>query len=169
MSVADPDPTLETLAELMSRRLGGRQLACAESFTAGALCQALVSVEGSGNWFRGGLVSYQSNVKQELLGVRPGPVVEESAAREMAAGVARLLRADAAVATTGVAGPASQDGRPPGVVIIGWCVDGRTGAETLELPGDPRDIVSRGTRAALAFLSTALVEATDGSNWVPPA
>ncbi len=158
MSTADTDPTLSTLAELMARRLDGRTVACAESFTAGTLCQALASVEGSGDWFRGGVVSYQADVKHEVLGVRPGPVVEESAAREMAAGVARLLGADAAVATTGVAGPDPQDGRPPGVVVVGWFVDGRAGAETLEVPGDPEDVISRGARAALARLSAALVD-----------
>ena len=161
------DPTLTTLAELMSRRLDGRTVACAESFTAGLLCQSLATVEGSGEWFRGGIVTYQAQVKHDVLGVRPGPVVEEDAAIDMAVGTARLLGSDAAVATTGVAGPTIQDGRPPGVVVIGWVVDGRTGAETMQFGGEPVEIIHRGVRAALARLSAALVDAVDRATCSP--
>ncbi|UDY37461.1 CinA family protein [Dermatobacter hominis] len=156
MEPAGPDRSLTTLAELAAQRLQGRTLACAESFTAGLLCQAMASVESSSDWFRGGLVSYQSRVKHEVLGVRPGPVVAEAAARDMAVGVARLLDADIAVATTGVAGPTEQDGRPPGEVVIGWMVDGHVGAETLHIPGDPETVIERGARAAIVRLTAAL-------------
>ena len=156
MEHAGPDQSLTALAELAARRLRGRTLACAESFTAGLLCQTMASVEESSDWFRGGVVSYQSEVKHAVLGVGPGPVVAESAAEEMAVGVARLLGADVAIATTGVAGPPEQDGRPPGEVVIGWVVDGRIGSETLHIPGDPETVIERGTRAAIARLTAAL-------------
>jgi nicotinamide-nucleotide amidase len=161
MTDTGPDDSLTTLAELASRRLHGRTLACAESFTAGLLCQSMAAVEGSADWFRGGIVSYQSEVKHAVLGVRPGPVVAESAARDMAVGVARLLSADVAVATSGVAGPTEQDGRPPGEVVIGWVVDGRIGAETMHIPGDAEMVIERGTRAAIVRLTAALAGEAD--------
>ena len=156
MDAAGVDQSLTALAELAAQRLHGRTLACAESFTAGLLCQAMASVESSADWFRGGVVSYQSKVKHDVLRVRPGPVVAEAAAKDMAVGVARLMEADAAVATTGVAGPTEQDGRPPGEVVIGWVVDGHIGAETLHIPGDPETVIERGARAAIARLTAAL-------------
>ena len=79
----------------------------------------LTTVPGASDWFAGGVVTYGSDVKRALLGVGPGPVVSEQAAREMALGVARLLGADVGLSLTGVAGPASQDDQPPGTVFIG--------------------------------------------------
>jgi nicotinamide-nucleotide amidase len=150
------EPSLSELAEGAARRLRGRCVACAESFTAGLLCQSLASVERSSDWFCGGVVAYRSRIKHDVLGVRPGPVVTEEAARDMAVGVARLLGADVAVATTGVAGPTEQDGRPPGHVVVGWVVEGRIGSRTLHIEGGPRTVVERGARAALVLLAAAL-------------
>jgi nicotinamide mononucleotide (NMN) deamidase PncC len=48
-----------------------------------------------------------------------------SAAEEMVRGVAMLLDAEVAVATTGVAGDHSEDGSPPGTVYIATYVDGQ--------------------------------------------
>jgi PncC family amidohydrolase len=155
------DDSVAALAELMSRRRGGRTVACAESFTAGLLSQALASVEGSGEWFAGGVVTYTTASKRSVLGVRAGSVVSEGCAVQMALGAARLFGTDAAVATTGVAGPSEQDGRAPGTVVIGWCVDGVHGAQLLELPGSPEQVIHRGVRAALTSLSGALTHALD--------
>ena len=69
--------------------------------------------------FRGGVVSYASEVKFDLLDVSPGPVVNEPAAVEMAEGVQRLLGADVGLGLTGVAGPTEQDDVPVGTVCIG--------------------------------------------------
>ena len=96
--------------------LDGRQLACAESCTAGLLMQRFASTDGASRWFRGGVVAYQPATKFGPLEVTPGPVVSKRAAREMAAGVAKLLDAQVAVATTGAAGPEPLEGAPPGTV-----------------------------------------------------
>lgn len=153
------DDSVAALAELMARRRSGRSIACAESFTAGLLSQALASVEGSGDWFAGGVVTYTVASKRSVLGVRAASVVSEGCAVQMALGAARLFGTHAAVATTGVAGPGDQDGRPPGTVIIGWSVDGAHGAHTLELPGGAEQVIHRGVRAALTALSGALTHA----------
>jgi nicotinamide-nucleotide amidase len=153
------DETSVALAELMAQRRGDRRIACAESFTAGLLCQTLAAVEGAGSWFSGGVVTYRPEQKRSLLGVRAASVVSEQAATEMAVGATQLFGTAAAVATTGVAGPGVSDGEPPGTVVIGWCVDGVVGATTLHLPGRPGEVVLRGTRAALGALARALGDA----------
>lgn len=112
------DDTMESVVlELLRQR--GLTLATAESLTGGMVGSRLCDVPGASEVYLGGVVSYAAAVKHELLGVPEGPVVTEAAARAMAAGVRSLLGADVAVAATGVAGPAEQEGRPPGTVCLG--------------------------------------------------
>ena len=145
-------------AERVGKLLRGRTLAAAESCTAGLVAQALAATEGSMDWFRGGLVAYQSGVKRELLGVGPGPVVTERTACEMALGATRLFTADVAVSVTGVAGPEALDGVEPGVVIVGVATDGTATALEHRLRGDPATICLQAAEAALDDLAHWLGE-----------
>lgn len=101
----------------------GRTLAVAESLTGGALAATIVSVPGASEVFRGGLVTYATELKAALLGVSrrrlaaTGPV-DSQVAQQMAAGAAQACGADYALATTGVAGPGSADGHAAGTVWI---------------------------------------------------
>lgn len=153
-----PGPTDDDvqLADRIGARLGGRRLGCAESFTAGQLAQAFAAAEGSGDWFRGGVVAYRREVKHSVLGVPPGPLVTPETAVAMARGVAQLLDVEVAVASTGAAGPDGLDGAPPGTVVIGWIIDGATGAEVRHLDGDPATVCAHGTTLALALMDQAL-------------
>jgi nicotinamide-nucleotide amidase len=111
------DETMEhAVASLLLAR--GLTLAVAESLTGGLVASRLVNVSGASEWFRGGLVSYASDVKYSLLDVPEGPVVSAAAAAAMATGVAAKLGADVGLAVTGVAGPDSQEGQPPGTVFM---------------------------------------------------
>lgn len=65
------------LATAIVAWLGGRNLACAESCTAGRLSQAFAAVEGAQDWFRGGIVAYQVEVKRALLDVTEESVLNE--------------------------------------------------------------------------------------------
>ena len=114
----------------------GLTLAVAESLTGGLLASRIVAVPGASEWFRGGIVSYATGVKVDLLDVPPGPVVSEGAACAMAAGVRRRLGADVGLSTTGVAGPTEQDGEPPGVVWLGLALGDDVSAIRVQLPGD---------------------------------
>ena len=84
------------------------------------------------------VVSYASEVKFDVLGVPEGPVVTEEAAAAMAEGACRVLGCDVAVATTGVAGPAEQEGLPAGTVFFATTVDGVTETSMIRLPFDRR-------------------------------
>lgn len=105
----------------------GRTVAVAESLTGGAVTEALVAVPGASRCVRGGVVAYATDLKASLLGVpdalldRHGAVHPE-VALAMADGVRERLGADYGLSTTGVAGPAPQDGREPGtfhVAVVG--------------------------------------------------
>ncbi len=108
------------VAALTARSL---TIATAESLTGGLVCAALTEVPGASAVVRGGVVAYATDLKAVVLGVDPdllaaGGAVQEEVARQMALGVCRLLGAAVGVATTGVAGPDPQDGRPVGTVFV---------------------------------------------------
>ena len=153
------DETMESaVAALLS--LGGHSLALAESVTGGLVAARLVNVPGASRWFRGGVVSYASEVKHEVLGVPEGPVVSEGAARAMAEGARRVLRADVGLAVTGVAGPEEQEGRRPGTVIVGLAI-GEAPSEAVEihLPGDRDRVRQYSAISALDLLRRRLLAA----------
>ncbi|GLW08522.1 competence damage-inducible protein A [Microtetraspora sp. NBRC 13810] len=115
---------MTTEAEVLALLVGqGATVAVAESLTGGLLGAALTAVPGASAAFRGGVISYATELKEGLLGVpgdllaREGAVHPEVAAA-MATGVRNLTHATYGVAVTGVAGPEPQDGRPVGTVHV---------------------------------------------------
>ena len=129
-------------AETMEHAVGsllqaqGLTLGLAESVTGGIVAARCTDVPGCSGWFRGGVVSYDSAVKFDLLDVPEGPVVSEQAAAAMASGARRVLGADVGLAVTGVAGPERQDGEPVGTVIFGLDLAGEVSTRRVQLPGD---------------------------------
>ncbi len=91
------DNEINSAAEDAAERLSGRSVACAESFTGGLASQALASVEGSADWFRGGVVAYNTETKRRVLGVGSEPVISERCAVAMARGVRDLMDAEVAI------------------------------------------------------------------------
>jgi nicotinamide-nucleotide amidase len=133
-------------------------LGIAESLTGGLVASRLSTIPGSSDWFRGSIVAYASEVKRELLGVGDGPVVGESAAKEMAVGAARALGADVGLSLTGVAGPTEQDDQPVGTVWIGIASGGEAEAYLVHLPGDREQIRQIATISALDLLRHHLLD-----------
>lgn len=129
------DETMES-AVLDALRQRGWTLALAESLTGGLIGSRLTAVPGASDVFRGGLVSYASDVKFDLLEVPEGPVVSEEAVTAMARGAAKLLGADCAIAVTGVAGPDPLDGEDPGTVWMATLVNGEVEATRVKFPFD---------------------------------
>jgi nicotinamide-nucleotide amidase len=152
----------ESMEDVVARTLSARglTLAVAESLTGGLIASRLVNVPGASNWFRGGIVSYASEVKFDLLQVPEGPVVSHQAARAMAQGVRRLFGADLGLSVTGVAGPEEQDGQSPGTVYVGLDLESETESLVLRLPGDRPRVRAYSAISALDALRRAL-ERTD--------
>jgi nicotinamide-nucleotide amidase len=149
------DQTMEDVvaAQLSSR---GLTLAVAESLTGGLIASRLVNVPGASAWFRGGVVSYASQVKFDVLGVPEGPVVSGEAAEAMAVGVRDLLKSDIGLSVTGVAGPDEQDGQAPGTVFVGLSLGENVANTALRLPGDRPRIRAYSAISALDVLRRAL-------------
>ncbi|GAA1533087.1 CinA family protein [Nocardioides humi] len=142
-------------------------VATAESLTGGRLAARLTDVPGSSAVYAGGVVSYQTHIKIEVLGVpravvdRHG-VVSAECAREMAEGARRLLGTTYALSTTGVAGPDEQEGKPAGTVFVGLAGPAGTRTLALGLSGDRSTIQDATVDAAVAALAEALARSTGG-------
>ncbi|MER0448681.1 CinA family protein [Streptomyces sp. Edi4] len=140
-------------------------LAVAESLTGGLVAAELTSVPGASRVFRGSVTAYATDLKGALLGVDQALLAERGAvdpevASQMAAGVRRALDASWGIATTGVAGPEPQDGRPVGTVYVSAVGPG--GAKktvALRLNGDRAEIRRESVRSVLELLSTELRKA----------
>lgn len=146
------------VAALTSR---GLTVATAESLTGGQLAALFTSVPGASACFVGGVVAYATDVKISVLGVSPAVIeaygaVSAECATAMAAGVRELLGATYALATTGVAGPDSQEGHPAGHVWIACA--GPAGAVTrlLSVTGDRAAVQVASCRDALSVLDGML-------------
>jgi len=148
--------TMESVVIDMLRERG-LTIGMAESLTGGLMGARFTSIPGASDVFRGSIVSYASDVKFSLLGVPEGPVVTEQAAKAMAEGARRALGADVALATTGVAGPAEQEGQPVGTVFLGLAMDGVSEAQRVRLPGDRERIRQYAVISAVDLLRRRLI------------
>jgi len=143
----------------------GQTLAVAESLTGGLVAAEITAAPGASQAFRGSVTAYATELKHELLGVdatllSQRGAVDPQVAGQMAAGVRKALGADWGIATTGVAGPEPQDGKPVGTVFV--AVHGpSTGASdaagggkvtALRLNGDRAEIRMESVRSVLALL-----------------
>jgi nicotinamide-nucleotide amidase len=152
----DDDSMESVVIDMLRER--GLSLGVAESLTGGLMGARFTSVPGASDVFRGGIVSYASDVKFSLLGVPQGPVVSANAAKAMAEGARRALRADVALATTGVAGPTEQEGQPVGTVFLGLAMDGVSEAQRVQLPGDRQRIRQYAVISAVNLLRRRLMQ-----------
>lgn len=154
----DAAPPSETVAERIATAAlrQGVRVGVAESLTSGAIAAALGAATDAGEWFSGGIVAYRSEVKFNILGVPPGPVITAAAARKMASGCARLLGSTATVAVTGAGGPRSQEGQRAGTVFVAVHTDHNEVVQQCWFPGDPATVVENTVEAALALLATQL-------------
>lgn len=159
------DNEINSAAEDAAERLSGRSVACAESFTGGLASQALASVEGSADWFRGGVVAYNTETKRRVLGVGSEPVISERCAVAMARGVRDLMDAEVAISITGVGGPSTQEGNDPGTIIVGWSVRPTdsapaesSGAVQHFVPDEPGEVIKAGVLTALQRLAAVGTE-----------
>ena len=144
-------------AAVHALRERGLTLATAESLTGGGLGEAVTTVPGASAVYVGGVITYATRLKVDLLAV-PSEVVEghgvvsAECASAMAGGVRELVGADVGVATTGVAGPDPQEGKPVGLVYVAVADPAGVVVEELSLTGDRGTIRQATVTAALDLL-----------------
>jgi nicotinamide-nucleotide amidase len=151
----------ETMSEVIGRELvkQNKKLAVAESCTGGYISHLITSVSGSSAYYNGSVTSYSNEIKEKLLGVSRENLekygaVSEQVAREMVEGVKRVMKADYAVATTGIAGPTGgTEEKPVGTVWIAVSGPEKTLVKKYTFIGDQRDRnIVRSGQTALQLL-----------------
>ena len=87
-----------------------KSVATAESCTGGRIAEAIIAIPGASKYFKGGVIAYVDEAKENLLGVDAQIIEEQTAvceevARQMVTGACKVMNTDFAIASTGFAGP----------------------------------------------------------------
>lgn len=119
--IRDDKTMSEEVMELLKQ--SKKSISTAESCTGGYIAASFTEAEGSSSFFKGGVVAYCNEAKNEVLDVETEViekvgVVSEEAVKQMAQNVRKLLKTDYSIATSGILGPASVENKPVGTVWI---------------------------------------------------
>jgi cinA-like protein len=150
----------------------GLSIATAESCTVGSICAQIGRVAGASDYLQGGIIAYQAELKDELLGVplsliEKYHVVSREVAEAMALGISERLHTDIGIASTGIAGPTGGDSiRPVGTVWLAAVWHHPEGDQIrykqLHLIGSRTENIAKATEEAL-YLVIDLLQSTDPS------
>lgn len=152
---ADSETIERVLLDLLAERK--YTIGTAESVTGGMVTARLTDLPGSSAVVKGGIIAYDSQLKQDLLGVDDVTrVVEEATAMQMADSARELLGVDVAVALTGSAGPAPLE-KPPGTIVIAVATPDDTRAREMRYTGDRERVRTYATTAALHLARLAIL------------
>lgn len=161
---------MEFETKIISRQIGdilyasGLTLGTAESCTGGLISEAIIATPGASNYFKGSVVSYTDEIKENLLHVDAQVLNEQTAvceevARQMVQGALELLNVDFAISATGIAGPGGGTKEiPVGTIWLGYGT--RDDIRTFKLTEDfGRDInIAIATNKAMRLLLDFLKE-----------
>ena len=160
----------EQIGELLRHK--GLSIATAESCTVGSICALIGRVAGASDYLQGGIIAYQAELKDELLGVplsliEKYHVVSREVAEAMALGISERLHTDIGIASTGIAGPTGGDSiRPVGTVWLAAVWHHPEGEQIrykqLHLIGSRTENIAKATEEAL-YLVIDLLQSTDPS------
>lgn len=158
---------MNSLAEAVGEKLVEVQktMATAESCTGGNIAHQITLIPGSSRYFKGTVVSYANEVKQQVLGVNACDLekygaVSEQVAKQMAQGVRQLLQVDYAVATTGIAGPdGGTEEKPVGTVWIAFADVNGCHAEKYCYASTRESFIDRVSNYALLMLLKKIIAA----------
>ncbi len=136
----------------------GKTLAIAESCTGGTLAEQFTKNSGASAYFNGGVVTYSTDSKKNILGIaeeliETHSVVSEQVAQSMANNALKLFDSDFAVATTGNAGPTKGDSDADvGTVYVAIATKNKTYSEMFNLGNHRVKVVNRAVNKALEML-----------------
>lgn len=150
----------DNLAETLGERLlqNGKTVATAESCTGGNIAHLITLIAGSSRYYKGSIVSYANEVKEEVLGVcaedlQEHGAVSEEVVKQMAEGARRLLKTDYAIATSGIAGPlGGSEEKPVGTVWIAVAEERGCVAEKFFFNSTRDNFIERTSNQAILML-----------------
>jgi len=155
------DQTLEEMVFMLLKQ-AGKSVGAAESLTGGMFTDKLISIPGASDVCLGGIVCYDTKVKENVLGVHEGLIrqygtVSEACVKAMAENACTRLDADIGIGFTGVAGPDSIEGHEAGTVYIGLHdQSGKQLVKKYHFQGDRQSIRSRAVMKGYELLFNLL-------------
>lgn len=155
----------DLLEELVGKLLVEKNLtiAAAESCTGGIISGRITDVPGSSHYFKGSIISYANEVKENILSIdsdllKDKGAVSSEVAVEMAKGVRKLLKTDIGISATGIAGPTGgTESKPVGLVYIAISLGDKTYSKELFLGDNRHRNRIRAAQAALEMLRKELL------------
>jgi len=132
-------------------------VACAESCTGGLVLSRLTDFAGASAYVKGGVVAYTNEIKNKILHVEAETLknfgaVSAQTAEEMAANVREIFSATFGLSTTGVAGPASSEGKPVGLVYAAIVGENFSEVKEFHFSGSRSEIKDKAAGAAFELL-----------------
>lgn len=152
----------EILGQLLKEK--GLTISTAESCTGGNIAHQITQVAGSSEYYKGSVVSYANEVKENVLNVDKdtldkGGAVSEPVVRMMAEGVAKLLDTDCSISTSGIAGPGGgSKEKPVGTVWMAITCQGKTLSTVCHFAGNRDRVINHATMIALIYLIKELAK-----------
>jgi len=157
------DNTLEEITGKMLKEKG-LTISVAESCTGGIISSRITDVSGSSEYFKGAIISYSNEVKENLVLVDGGLLREKGAvssevAMEMAKGVRKVLKTDIGLSATGIAGPTgATETKPIGLTYIAIAIGNKVYIKELYLGDNRQRNRARAAQAALELLRQELIK-----------
>ena len=149
---------MTNLSSDVIKTLEGKTFATAESCTGGGIGAVLTAVSGSSAVYKGGIISYTNEIKENLLGVPAAMLaqygaVSEPVAQAMAEGARKALQTDIAVSVTGLAGPGGDEyDNPVGTVFVGYADKTKSYAKEFHFAGNRGEVRNQAIQAALQII-----------------
>lgn len=159
----EENDTLEHVVGVLLKS-NNKTLSTAESCTGGYVSHLITSIPGSSSYYKGSIISYANEVKENELGVstqilKTQGAVSEACVTQMAEGVRKKLKTDYAIATSGIAGP---DGgtaeKPVGTVWIAVSGPSATVAKQFNMGDNRERTIQRSAIQGLDMLRKMLLE-----------
>lgn len=146
----------EVVGKLLKEKV--KTISTAESSTGGLIAARIVNVSGSSSYFKGSIVSYANDIKENVLNVEKEDLIKygavsESVAKQMAEGVKKIMNTDFSLSDTGIAGPTGETPEKPlGLHYVGFSTPSGTTVEKVVFKGNRNDIRLRVSQHALNML-----------------
>jgi nicotinamide-nucleotide amidase len=146
----------EVIGKILKEK--NKTMGTAESCTGGYIAHLITTIPGSSGYYKGSVVSYANDAKENILGVQHQTLathgaVSEETVKEMALGAIKALRVDFALATSGIMGPGGGNPeKPVGTVWIAAATKGKVETFQLNLRFDRQRNIAMTAGNALNFL-----------------